>query len=170
MIVYFDLDNVLAAFQKGGLDMCGINIPDQAHQTKENEEAMWAALRTVPHFYDKLEMMPGAKEMFDYAYGLLGPAGCQILSAVPNKKHGMTNAAEDKTAWCKRMLAPDIEVNIVHSKHEKRERCQGPDCVLVDDLQGNIDEWESCGGTGVHYTDSQDALRKLRAILEPVKE
>ncbi|MCD8286046.1 MAG: hypothetical protein LUD50_02315, partial [Clostridia bacterium] len=133
MKVYFDLDNVLAAFQKGGHDLCGITIQDQAHQTKEDEESMWAALRDCPHFYDRLEMMPGAKELWDYAYSVLGPECCQILSAVPKEKHGILTATEDKISWCRRMLAPEVVVHIVHSKQEKKEYCTGADCILIDD-------------------------------------
>lgn len=165
MTVYFDLDNVLAAFQKGGKDLCGITIQAQEKQTKNDEEAMWAAIRNCPHFYDRLEMMPGAKELFDYAYSFLGPEGCQILSAVPKEKHGIITATEDKIAWCKRELAPDVVVHIVHSKHEKKAFCQGPDCILVDDLRGNIDEWTKVGGSGIHFEDAGKALVELQKIF-----
>ncbi len=165
MIVYFDMDNVLAAFQKGAYDLCGIITKPQGEQTDEEDDIMWAAIRNVPHFYDKLEMMPGAKELWDYAFSHLGPEGCQILSAAPKPKRGILTAAEDKTAWCRRMLHPDAVVHIVYSKHEKRDRCNGPDCVLVDDLKANIDEWTANGGTGVLFTDAAEALKALQEIF-----
>jgi len=31
---------------------------------------MWQAIAKVPNFYDKLELMPGAKEMFNSIYKL----------------------------------------------------------------------------------------------------
>ncbi|MCD8295235.1 MAG: hypothetical protein LUE27_08350 [Clostridia bacterium] len=165
MTVYFDMDNVLAAFQKGVKDMCGMEIHDQEHQTKEEELAMWAAARGISHFYDRLEMMPGAKEMFDYAYTRLGPEGCRILSAAPKAKHGIITAAEDKIAWSKRLLAPDVVVHIVYSKHEKKPFCQGKDCILVDDLASNIAEWNEAGGKGILFTDAGRALEELQKIF-----
>ncbi len=163
MKVYFDLDSVLADFNRGVVELCGLPTFNQEEATKQSDDAMWAAIRDTAHFYDRLELMPGAREMFDLAYNALG-ADCQILSAIPKTKRGILTAGEDKVNWVHRMLHPDIKVNIVY-KEEKKKFCTGADCVLVDDLEANIEAWRSCGGTGILHIDAKSSMEQLRKYV-----
>ena len=52
---------------------------------------MWAAIRETGRFYDKLELMPGAKEMFDRVYGKYKDR-CGILTGIPKAKRGIISA------------------------------------------------------------------------------
>ena len=59
--VYIDMDGVLADFERGVRELC--HMEPQAQNGKRDVKAddlMWDALRKVDHFYDKLEIMPGA--------------------------------------------------------------------------------------------------------------
>lgn len=163
MKVYFDLDSVLADFDRGVSELCKMRPRDPSAALAGNDDAMWAAIRETEHFYDRLELMPGAKEMFDFVYGLLGN-DCQILSGIPKARRGILTAGEDKISWSHRMLDPDVRVNIVY-KEQKKEFCTGKDCVLVDDLPANIEAWESRGGTGILHRDVETSMIKLREIL-----
>lgn len=163
MKVYFDLDSVLADFNRGVLELCHLQPEDQSVATEQSDDAMWAAIRTVDHFYDRLEYMPGAKEMFDFVYERLGD-DCQILSGIPKAKRGIMTAEEDKINWSHRMLHPDLKVNIVY-KEQKKEFCTGKDCILVDDLAGNIRSWEQCGGTGILHLDAETSMKQLKNFL-----
>ena len=70
--IYFDMDQVLADFDRGVVELCGLDFQNENSRTKEMDDAMWERIRDVGHFYDKLEPMPGAKEMFDAVYGKYG--------------------------------------------------------------------------------------------------
>ena len=39
------------------------------------------------------------------------------------------------------LLSPDVKVNIV-LREEKPQYCSGKDCILIDDMEKNIQEWE----------------------------
>ena len=71
---------------------------------------MWEAIKDIPHFYDRLGLMPGAKNMFDTLYNRYGDK-CEILTAIPKPLRQIAGAAEDKKNWVKRLLSEDLVVN-----------------------------------------------------------
>lgn len=162
--IYFDMDGVLADFERGVKEICGLEPISQNvknnDSAKENE--MWEAIRAAGHFYDRLELMPGAKEMFDAVYGKYGDK-CEILTGIPKPKRGIDSAADDKKAWVKRLLSKDIKVNIVY-REEKPRFCTGKDCILIDDFEKNIREWETIGGTGILNKSAAETMDKLRKL------
>lgn len=62
--IFFDMDGVLADFDRGIRELCGIPSLNQEAEDKAEDERMWAAVRDTDHFYDRLELMPGAEKMF----------------------------------------------------------------------------------------------------------
>ena len=154
--IYFDMDGVLADFNRGVAELCGIAPPLKQDEDPVEDEIMWAHVKEVPHFYDKLELMPGAKQMFDKLYERYGDK-CEILSAIPKPKRGILTAGEDKTKWVRRMLSQDIVINIVY-REEKPDYCTGKDCILIDDLERNIKAWEECGGTGILFINAEEVI------------
>ena len=162
--IYFDMDGVLADFSRGLRELCGIQPVDQngtVNATTDDE--MWAKVREVEHFYDRLEFMPGAKEMFDTLYEKYGSA-CEILSAIPKSHRGIKNAAEDKIKWVHRLLSEDMIVNIV-MREDKPSYCTGKDCILIDDLEKNIKEWKKMGGTGIVFTNAKDVVTRIEELM-----
>ena len=97
--IYFDMDGVLADFAGGVRELCGMEPVSQNAKNKDSseEDRMWKAIKDAGHFYDKLEILPGAKEMFDALYGLYGDK-CEILTGIPKPKRGIDSAGDDKTA------------------------------------------------------------------------
>ena len=160
--IYFDMDGVLADFDSGVVDICSLPRPRQGHDSSEQNNRMWDAIRDVGHFYDKLDLMPGAKEMFDTVYGRFGDR-CEILTGIPKPGRGITTSGEDKTNWVRRLLSPDIVVNIVF-REQKPEYCTGKDCILIDDLGKNIQAWELYGGTGVLHRSAEETLSMLKGM------
>ncbi len=167
--IFFDMDGVLADFEMGVRDLCGFNPPNQNEEVDPNvDEQMWAAIRGVEHFYDKLELMPDAKELFDAVYKKYGDR-CEILTGIPKEKRGITTAAEDKIKWVRRLLSEDIKVNIVY-KEDKPKFCTGKGCILIDDRKQNIMDWKKMGGSGflnVEAWHTIDRLVGLGVIDEP---
>ena len=143
--IYFDMDGVLADFERGVREICCLEpIPQDAKNNDSQAEVeMWEAIRKAGNFYDRLELMPGAKEMFDAVYGKYGDK-CEILTGIPK-------------------LSKDIVVNIVY-REEKPKYCSGKDCVLIDDFGKNIKEWEAIGGTGILSKSAESTLTRLKEL------
>lgn len=157
--IYFDMDGVLANFDLGVVELAKTKVIRQ-DSILENE--MWDKIRSVDHFYDKLKIMPGAKEMFDYIYNIYGDK-CEVLTGIPKPHRGIITASEDKTNWMHRELAPSIKVNTVY-KENKKNFCTGIDCILIDDYEKNIESWIESGGTGILYKDPLEVIEFIKSI------
>ena len=93
--IFFDLDDVLADFDKGVRELAGFHFADRTHRTKEADDMMWEAVRRVDHFYLKLDLMPGAKEFFDRVWNKYD-GRVEILSGIPKPHRHIQWATEDK--------------------------------------------------------------------------
>ena len=162
--IYFDMDGVLADFERGIREICKVEpiAQDAKERYEEKEDIMWAKVKEAGHFYDMLEMMPGAKEMFDAVYEKYGDR-CEILTGIPKPRREIFSASEDKVNWVRRLLSDNIIVNTVLRK-EKQNFCTGKDCILIDDFTKNITEWTAMGGTGILFKNSEDALKQMKEI------
>ena len=160
--IYFDLDGVLADFDRGIRELCHINPSNQASRSVADDNAMWEAVKNVGHFYDKLEPIPGAINMFKTLYNRYGDK-CEILSGIPKPRRGIMTSGEDKIAWTHRFLGEDIVVNIVF-REEKKNYVKGAGYILIDDLEKNIKEWDEAGGTGIHFISADEVLKKMAAL------
>ena len=159
--IYFDMDGVLADFERGVKELCGVVPPSQnaRHHKPSDDDEMWEKIRSNEHFYDLLELMPGAKVLFDAVYTRYGER-CEILTGIPKPRRGIVHAAEDKKKWVHRLLAEDITVNIVF-REEKQNYCTGKGCILIDDMERNIRDWDDVGGTGIIYRNAEDTKNRL---------
>ena len=159
--IYFDMDGVLADFDGGVTNLCGLrSLAQGEHRSKEEDDLMWEQIREVGHFYDRLDPMPGTVELFNEIYDKYGDK-CEILTGIPKPKRGILTAGDDKIAWAHRILSSTLKVNIVY-REEKKNLCTGKDSILIDDLRSNIDDWISCGGTGIFHISSEDTRLQLR--------
>lgn len=161
--IYFDMDGVLADM-RGYMDSHGIKYnPDGVYDITVDQK-MWDDIRAIPHFYDKLEPLPGSIELFKK---LSEKYDCQILTAVPKEKWNIDTARDDKISWAMRYLGDDVKINTVY-RPEKKDFVKGKQSILVDDLPKNIGEWGEAGGTGILFTsaDSFDFDKLNETILD----
>ena len=161
--IYIDMDGVLADFDRGVEELCHIDKHDQEERDEAVIDAMWAEIRKITHFYDRLCPMPGAIELFRRLYGKFGNR-CEILTGLPKPIRGIEDAAEDKRRWVKRILSPDIKVNAV-IREDKILFCHGSGDILIDDLRGNISDWEQHGGTGILHRSPEETLRMINSLI-----
>ncbi len=155
--IYFDMDGVLADFDRGVRELCHMEPSPQNEGWRPGmDDPMWAKARQIEHFYDKLELLPGAKEMFDFIYGKFGDR-CELLTGIPKPKRGMLHSDTDKVKWTRRLLSEDVVVNTVY-REEKPNYCSGPDCILIDDLKANVADWVKNGGTGIVFENAQQII------------
>jgi phosphoglycolate phosphatase-like HAD superfamily hydrolase len=162
--IYFDMDGVLADFNRGIRELCHMEPSNQDVQCKTADDEMWEAVRSVGHFYDKLEPMPGAVEMFVRLQERYGDK-CEILTGIPKPHRGIITSGEDKTAWAHRILSENLIVNIV-LREEKQNYAKGGGYILIDDLEKNIKEWNDAGGTGIRFTSAEETLSRIAELDE----
>ena len=160
--IYLDMDGVLAYFDRGIRDFCRREPLDQGRCSEEEMDALWEAVKKIPHFYAQLEPIPGAVEMFRAIYEKYGDQ-CEILTGIPKPRRGIEHAAEDKRDWTRRYLSEKVKVNTVF-RAEKKKFVTGKEDILIDDFNRNIKEWEDYGGTGILFTSAEEALKELNRI------
>ena len=158
--IYIDMDGVLADFARGVRELCRMEPePLNGETGVKQENLMWQEIRKTDHFYSRLELVPGAKEMFDRIRREYG-ARCEILTGIPKDGRGIVTAPQDKTDWTHRMLSKDVKVNAVRRK-QKIQFCTSPEDVLIDDSEKTIREWREHGGTGILHRTPEETLKEL---------
>jgi hypothetical protein len=161
--IYFDMDGVLANFEKGVRELCHIEAYSlNEKRPKGYDDLLWEKVRGVEHFYDRLEILPGAKEMFDAVRKACGDR-CEILTGIPKPYKGVPTAAEDKISWMRRLMDRDIVMNIVY-RAQKEEYCKGPGDILIDDMKKTIDRWNELGGTGILHVSPEETMKELKKL------
>ena len=161
--IYFDMDGVLADFERGVRELCGMEPAPQGPAWKPGcDDEMWIGIQKVEHFYGRLEMIPGSKELFDRLYEKYGDR-VEILTGVPKPKRNIPEAGADKTDWIHRLLGEDIRVNIV-LREQKPEYCRNKNCILIDDFDENINSWTDCGGTGIQFFSAEETVKVLEKM------
>ncbi|MGN0363403.1 MAG: hypothetical protein ACI4ET_11240 [Bilifractor sp.] len=159
--IYFDMDGVLADFDRGVRELCQMEPVEQG-SGKKADDALWTAVAKVDHFYDRLEPKAGAVGMFQALYRKFGNK-CEILTGISKPHRHILNAGEDKTNWVHRLLGPDVKVHIVY-REEKPDYCKGKDDILIDDYPKNIREWKEIGGTGILFESPEKTLQMIEDI------
>ena len=161
--IYFDMDGVLADFGRGVRELCDMEALSQnGERDLKQDDLMWEAIRDTDCFYDRLELMPGAKELFNQFWGKYGDK-CEILTGIPREERGIVTAERDKRNWTRRMLSEEVRVNAVCRKH-KQQFCTGPEAVLIDDRAKTIREWRELGGTGILHKSAEETLKELKKL------
>lgn len=158
--IYFDMDGVVADFERGAREFCGLPDVPQSQRTKEEDDLMWAKIREVEHFYDRIKPLDEGVKLFEMVYAKYGER-CELLTGIPKPRRGIPTAGEDKINWAHRVLSSQVVVNIVF-REDKKDYCKGKDSILIDDLPSNISAWTEAGGTGILYTDAASAISILR--------
>ena len=161
-IIYYDMDGVLADFDRGVIELLKIPPVDQANHTAEQDDEMFAKMKECGHFYDKLEPLPGAVELFREVYEKYGDR-CRILSGIPKPERGIDSAADDKRSWVKRLLPEGVIVYTVR-RAEKQKFAHEKGDILIDDFVRNIREWENSGGTGILCRNAEDLRVRLQEM------
>lgn len=157
--IYFDMDGVLADFDRGMEELCMMEKQKQGETEAKSDDELWNAIRSVDNFYDRLQPVFGAVDMFTAIYSLYGDR-CEILSAVPKPYRNVPTARGDKIKWVKRLLSDQVVVNLVY-RAEKKKFAKSKGCVLIDDYQINIDEWNEAGGTGILFESAEVAADRI---------
>jgi len=147
--VYLDCDGVLADFDKGAAKVFG--MPPGEYERRFGLKRFWAELAATPDFFNTLDLLPDAMELFE-AVRDLSPV---ILTGLPRGSW----AEPQKRRWAERHF-PGVEV-ITTTAALKREHCD-PGDVLVDDRDKYRHLWEGAGGIFIHHRSASASIAQLR--------
>lgn len=157
--IYFDLDGVMANFEKACVETIGIHYWDRT------VDKYWYILNKVPHFYYNLELLPNALDMFTRVYTKHGPEVVEVLTGCPIPTGELVTASEDKINWFHDFVNPNVKVNtVVGGKNKWKFLEENPGSVLIDDYMRNIKQWIEHGGVGILHTDAPSTIAKLELL------
>lgn len=162
--IYFDLDGVLADFDRGVLEQLGITPMSYNTATKEYTQLLWSTMSAeAPHFYKNLYPVADMDDLFLRVYEQYGDK-VEILTGLP-RKETMPYAEQDKRDWVANWLHPSVVVNAVQT-WEKPKFIKDNGCILIDDSTKTMQKWYDKGGWGVLYLSPIQTLLSLREIFE----
>jgi hypothetical protein len=147
--IYLDCDGVLADFDRGAERVFG--LPPREYERRFGLKRFWAALAAAPDFFNTLNLMPDALELFE----AVRAREIAILTGLPRGNW----AEPQKRRWAARHF-PGVEV-ITTSAALKREHCR-PGDALVDDRDKYRDLWEGAGGVFIHHRSAAASIAALR--------
>ena len=151
--IYCDMDMVLCNFMKAADKAVGGSF------VTHDKEERWKKINQVKGFWENLEWMPGAKNL----YKKIIKYDAHILPAYsvkdPSSKSG-------KMKWLAKQT--DFKRSKIHlvmrSQKQQFAMTDGKPNVLVDDYIKNIKEWEAKGGIGVHHTSVSKSIGELNRL------
>lgn len=146
--IYCDMDGVLVDFNKGYTKLTGVDMRGKFR----NDEEFWDPINDAGYnFWISLEWMPDGHRLWDY----IKQYKPEILSA-PSRQDDSRVA---KHEWVKREI-PGAHLILRTAKNKKEFAC--PHCILIDDLQKNVDAWNEAGGIGILHTSADDTIKQLK--------
>ena len=112
--------------------------------------------------FENLAYMPGARELLRYVTRL----GIKI-EILTSTGHGPAKeeVKRQKLYWLKEHNLDHYKANFVESAKEKGEYAK-PDRILIDDRKKCINAFSENGGIGIHYTNAELTIDKLKEIIK----
>ena len=152
--IYCDMDGVVADFHAFTGKILGTKFKD----------AYWKDL--PDDTFAKLPLMPDAKRLWSF----IGKYKPIMLTAIPRESRGPISkqAAEDKTQWMKSNFNLDPSDMRAVSRQDKQQFAKdgrdGRPNILIDDHAGNIREFKSKGGIGIHHINAVNTIKQLKQL------
>lgn len=161
MIIYLDMDGVLADFFDG---FAVANDKTHWKQIKDERKAL-DNLKGTDFFYT-LNEFPTTSELITYVKNIAWIENTQwdwgICSSPLRNDHD--NSAYWKRRWLdERGYCPDA-ANLVFTNNKSRyatSEIDGSANILIDDKLSNVKSWSNCGGIGLLYQANKDSLYTL---------
>lgn len=149
--IWLDCDGVLADFDTYAEAIFG--LPPRKAEAELGAKRFWCDLQSHEGFYERLPLMPDARELFE-AVEHLNPI---ILTGCP-----LGGWAEpQKRAWGRKHF-PETKMICCASKDKRNHMLPGD--VLVDDWPKYKELWEEAGGIFVLHTSAKESIAKLREL------
>jgi hypothetical protein len=153
-ILHLDMDGVLSDFDTAFEKISGGLSSAQYKASGKRPPDLY--LSKGPEFWVNMDWIDGGKELLDFC--LSNFKLVRILSSAGTGKNWVKykEVVAGKTAWLA-THAPQIDKKniIIVPFHTLKARHAGPDRILVDDHDVNINAWNEAGGIGVlHHSEN----------------
>lgn len=89
----------------------------------------------------------------------------QFTPTIITSCSNMPIACTGKKKWCDNHLSIPSRRVICVPRSDSKKNYAGPNRVLIDDLESNINEWEASGGIGILHKSAVTTLKILKEIL-----
>jgi len=164
MIIYLDMDDVVADWRVAAEDFLKLKFPNDDPWARIPDEK-WAELKRNSRFYRTLPLKPGADELVQYCRNAVHKGladDVRFLSAIPHN-NDMPWSIQDKVWWAHDNF-PGIPVFLGPYSHDKQVHCQ-PGDILIDDRTDNCMQWENRGGQAHIYRTWEGCKPWLEQII-----
>lgn len=147
---YCDMDGVLVNFNKGYLDLTGIDITGN----HRSDSKFWQPLDAAGvEYWENLEWMPDGRALWDY----IKKYSPDLLSS-PSREN---SSRVGKNKWVQRELPG---VHLILRSSDKKQEFATPESILIDDREQNIQQWRQAGGIAIHHTSANDTIEQLKQL------
>lgn len=146
--VFFDLDGVLADWERAYKANCNIPLKTFSSMSKADKNAVKGKLFDYDFFYD-MHIIPSGMQL----YNSFVEAGVPVTILSATGHINKEEVARAKMNWVADVLGDKVRVILV-DKVEQKGLYVDPayrTCILVDDRQKAIDAWEAAGGRGLLF-------------------
>jgi 5'(3')-deoxyribonucleotidase len=162
--IYVDMDGVLCDFKTLGEKVLHMKMSDwtnePGHKFKTDKEK-WQPILDYPNFWQKLPMMPGAMQLWNF----VKPYNPSILSAYVEHVYD-PQCIPGKRAWIHNHLGlPDSRINLVMRKQKQNfAMYHGERAILIDDYIKNVSQFSAKGGIGILHTSAANTINQLKKL------
>jgi hypothetical protein len=157
MQLFVDMDGVLADFDRHYLEVFGKPPAKRLAFDQDGHDIDWEAVRKRGNFYLDMPPMADMEELWGFVERLK-PAPI-VLTGIPSS---VTEAADNKRAWVRKNLGPDVEVRCCRSK-EKYLHAQRGD-ILIDDWEKYKHLWQNAGGLWITHRSAEATIDELLTL------
>jgi hypothetical protein len=151
MQLFLDCDGVLANFDKGAMEIVGMN--PREFEDKVGAKNFWKKIYSVPDFFFSLEPMEDAYQLVE-AVEHLDPI---ILTGKPRGDW----AEGQKLRWRDKYF-PKLKMIVCPSRDKITYAKPGD--VIIDDWKKWQKTWIDGGGIWVMHTSAQNSIRELKEL------
>jgi len=179
MIVYLDMDGVLADFGRGIAEHYDIPVDEFEDFMDSNQDDVYADIRNTDWFFN-LKPAPNAEYLVKEVQTMTG-GEWGILSAP--LRGDRDNSAYWKRRWLEKQgFLPDSYERIVFESNKekyarrmfayKQKQLVDTPNVLVDDKQKKVDRFTAKGGVGIHYVANtwEGNKRDVSIVLDRIQK
>lgn len=152
MQLYLDCDGVLANFDKKATEIFGMHPKE--YENRFGRGTFWKVIANTPDFFNLLEEMEDARELYD-AVKHLNPI---VLTGVPSGGW----ATAQKRRWIDRTFGEHLPVITCRSR-DKRLYAK-PGDIIIDDLPKYKPLWEEIGGIFILHTSAKESIAELKRL------
>ena len=162
MIIYLDIDDVVADWHKAAEDLLKIKWNKDTELIPDED---WNRIKSTSRFYRHLPLKANARNLVNWCRNAVIDhriESLRFLTAIPCN-NDMPWAIQDKVWWAYDHF-PGIPVFMGPYSHDKYLHCR-PGDILIDDRTSNCREWEAAGGLSHIYQNWHECHSWLEATV-----